>query len=156
MSVTTYIPSSDKIIHKTSVDFVKRMVNSPIFLVQYDETIPLIEIELLEKTKQFVIPNNANINVRWSKRDGTNVYKPVLGCNESRTSIYIDIDRNMSAIPGTIYPILELIINNGIAGTQNFQVNIERNPIDDTNIVSENDISSLLERIRILESKVNT
>lgn len=152
MEINTYIPDSNKIVHTTQVDFVRRNVNNPIYLVQYDTNIPIIKMDLFNNAEKYTIPENAIVNIRWPKRDGTYVYKRVLGCDPNRNSVYIDVDTNMSVIPGTIYPIIELIINNGIAGSQNFKVAIERNAIDIITESSISDFSALEARIAVLEA----
>ena len=46
-----------------------------VHLVQYDDLLPLVEVELLINGSQYICPNEAEIFVRWGKKDRTYIYK---------------------------------------------------------------------------------
>lgn len=117
------------IMHYAKVDFASRMNTDVIFLVQYDRSLPIVEVELFFNGLIYVIPENAEIKVRWGKRDHTYIYKDVIGCNPERTKVYFDIDEQMTYFDGEANPILELRITSMVAGSSYIPVFIDRNPI---------------------------
>ena len=46
MSMETFTPSETDIVHRTRVDLILRPVQNTIHIVQYDDGLPLIEVEL--------------------------------------------------------------------------------------------------------------
>lgn len=133
MSVITYVPDGNKIVHETEVDFYGRPTVKDIQLVQYDSVIPIIAVSLFMNGEIYVIPNDPLIDgkIRWSK-DGRNfVHKDILGCNATRDVIYIGMDAEMSDKDGTYNPVIELIEPNNRVGSSPFSVVINRNPIQE-------------------------
>ena len=116
MAIKEYIPSSDKKVHRTSIDFILRNCTKEVHIVQYDKTQPIVEVELFNNEKSYSLPENAIMNLRFSKPDRTFVYKPILGCNKDRNIVYFDIDQQMSFLYGKVNPILELILDDTIEG----------------------------------------
>ena len=108
MGIDIYMPDSNKIVHKTKVDFMKRIIPETIYLVQYDSLIPVIEVRLYSNGTPFIISDNEGVemSVRW----GDGIKKDILGCNVNRNIIYFDIDSEMSNKFGLFNPILELVV----------------------------------------------
>lgn len=136
MGITVYTPDFNKhILHKAKVDFIKRGIDSTIHIVQYDSSIPLIEVSLFYDNKVYTIPedNNINIKIRWGKSENhTYIYKNVLGCNQTRDKIYFNISDDMSSKYGEFNPILELIYENDDTkglGSSEIKFIIDKNPI---------------------------
>ena len=91
MAIQTYIVPTDRMVHETKVDFNQRCVQQKtIHIVQYDKSLPVIAVELFLNGSTYTLPANADVKIRWSKRDKTFVYKNVLGCDEF-TSIGLEI-----------------------------------------------------------------
>ena len=142
--ITTYTvdPNTD-ILHKTLIDFTKRVSIPTIHIVQYDNTLPIVEVELFNNYENYILPNNCNVYIRWSLKDGEAIYKKVLGCSIDRKKVYFAIDKNMVKYPGSKSAILEVIIDeqfidsddehtiypNRIAGSSPLYFEIDRNPI---------------------------
>lgn len=149
MAIITYIPDSSSVIHKTKIDFVNRDISECVHVVQYDKSLPILAIDLYMDGEPYVLPNNSFIKIRWGKKDHTFVYKDALGCNPERTKVYVDIDEQMSYYYGQYYPILELTIDNNYAGSSPISVYVDPNPIQNTDVESENVYPDLEEAIRI-------
>lgn len=129
MGMQQYTPDSNKIVHKTKVDFMRRIIPETIYLVQYDSLIPVIEVKLYSNGVPFIIPDNegAEMSVRW----GDGIKKDILGYNVNRSIIYFDIDSEMSNKFGLFNPILELVVTETTQklGSSPMIFNIDENPI---------------------------
>ena len=146
MSVSTYTPPSDRIIHYTEVDFGERWhLGTPVHLTQYDKSLPIVAVTLYSGRQLYTLPANAEVNVRVGKRDGTKVYNPILGCNSARTVAYVEITRQISSVYGATQAILELVIDGNIAGSSNMLFDIARNPAQDEAIESSNEYQIMSE-----------
>lgn len=135
MSIITYVPNENKIVHETKVDFSKRVVPETIQLVQYDSGIPIIAVSLYLNGQVYSILDDIALamKVRWSKTGQPFVHKDILGCNAARTIAYVGIDSEMTDIYGEYNPVLELVetVNNidKRMGSSSFPVIVNRNPI---------------------------
>lgn len=151
MPITTYVVPSNKIVHETKVDFSYRSAHRSIRIVQYDKQLPIIAVSLYVSGKPYVIPAEFDVNVKFGKRDKTFVYKPVLGCNADRTVVYFEMDQQMTLIHGPVSPILELSFVDGEnvqrAGSSSIAIEIERNPIQESDIESTSEYIDLVESI---------
>ena len=145
MAINEYIPSSDKKIHKTSVDFILRNCAREIHIVQYDKSQPIVEVELYNCGLRYTLPANAVMNLRFSKPDKTFVYKAVLGCNKDRNTVYFDIDEQMSFLYGKVNPILELLLDDMRAGSSPIPIEIDRNPIQNEDLESSSEYPAIVE-----------
>lgn len=158
MSIGTYIPDSNKIIHTTSVDFIKRYINDPVHLVQYDNSTPIIAIQLYSNGTPYVIPSGYDANVRVKKPDGTIIYNPVLGCDAARQIVYVEATTQMCAVDGEIYPIIEINQNGGgtgaaeIAASGYFHVFVDKNPVQDADISSTSEAKAIQDYVTLAES----
>ena len=145
MAINEYIPSRDKKIHKTSVDFILRNCAREIHIVQYDKSQPIVEVELYNCGLRYTLPANAVMNLRFSKPDKTFVYKSVLGCNKDRNTVYFDIDEQMSFLYGKVNPILELLLDDTRAGSSPIPIEIDRNPIQNGDFESSSEYPAIVE-----------
>ena len=134
--MTLYTPTSDRIIHETSVDFKKRAISERIHIVQYDDSLPVIAVSLFADYIPFVVPESAVVNIRIKKQDGTFVYNKALGWNADRTVVYFEMSRQITVIPGVITPIVELKIGKEVAASGVIVVEIDKNPVQDGDIES--------------------
>jgi hypothetical protein len=123
----------------------------PVHLVQYDKSLPIIACKLFQGGYSYTLPENAECEVRWGKPDHTFVYKPVLGCNENRNIVYFDVDEQMSYFYGLHTPIIELKINDKIAGSSYIKVMIDKNPIQEGDIESHCEYYDFDEAVRKVE-----
>jgi len=127
---------SNRVLHKSKVDFNQHIIVKPVFLVQYDDKLPIIEVLLQKNGVDYVLPTDAIVDILWGKPDHTYVRKHVLGCDTTRTKVYFEVDENMSYFFGMHNPIIELKINGKTAGSSYIPIDISRNPIQKTDIES--------------------
>ena len=134
---------SDRLIHKTAVDFNHRIVSKPVFIMQYDKTLPIIEATLLFNGQPYYLPDNASVTMRWGKPDKTfSIIEPI-GCDSTRQKLYFEVTENMAYFYGDHNPIIELVIGDMQAGTSYILVTIEKNPVQITDIKSTNEYIAL-------------
>lgn len=136
MGIDIYTPDSNKIVHKTKVDFIKRIIPETIHLVQYDSIIPVVEVSLYFNGDVYTIDDNENVSmkIRWGRKyEEPFVIKDILGCNNSRDKIYFSIDSDMTHEFGFFNPILELVVNNDSTkqrlGSSAMIFEVDSNPI---------------------------
>ena len=146
MAISSYTPSSTRIVHNTEVDFQTRtQLGTTVHLMQYDKSLPIVAVALYSNGQPYQIPTGAEMNVRVGKTDGTKVYNPVLGCNANRTICYFEVTQQMSSAYGTMPAILELILDGAIAGSSYIPLDIAKNPAQDEAILSSNEYKSMNE-----------
>lgn len=136
MSLPIFVQNGEQIVHTTFVDFVTRTITEPIHIMQYDNSIPILEVVLYKDGQSYLIPDYANVSIRWGKPDGTFVYNPAIGINNGKNTVYFEITTQMTTHYGDVEPIVEIEINNKIAGSGSVSVFIDRNPIQQSDIES--------------------
>ncbi|MBR6287809.1 MAG: BppU family phage baseplate upper protein [Acholeplasmatales bacterium] len=149
---------TDRIIHETSVDFIKRIIQSSIHIMQYDNNLPLIAVKLYKNGQDYILSSTAIVKIRWRKKDGTIVYKAVLGTNETRDTVYFEVDEQMTYFDGKNTPILEVTVpipqseDTRMAGSGYLYFEIDRNPIQNGDIESQSEYPDLVEAVRRAEA----
>lgn len=141
-ALTTYTPSATVIVHKTQTDFVDRdTFGTTVHLVQGDDKLPVIEVELYENGKPYVVPPGASGNIRWHKPDPDRhyVYNPLLGTNEARTSVYVEVTSQMVSTPGHVKAVVEIILGSESTNSQRLAVIIDRNPVQEWDLISQSE-----------------
>lgn len=141
--ITIYSPPATAQIKACAVDFDLRRAPVPVHLVQYDKTIPILAVSLYKGSSPYTLPADAEVNVRMNKRNNLCVYNPALGCNESRDMVYVAVTPQMTTQDGTFEPILEVVINSGVAGTSPLQLVIRRNPVQEDAIEDTSEAKTL-------------
>lgn len=152
MSVNVYTPDSTKIIHNTSVDFVTRYINNPVHLVQFDNSTPIIAIKLYSNGTPYVIPEGMNVNIKIRKPDKTVIYNPVLGCDASRTIVYVEATTQMCAVNGELYPVVEIADLTTVAASGYFYVEVDRNPVNADDVQSTSEARAIQEFVDLSKS----
>ena len=142
--MTSYTPPSNKIIHVTSVDFVTRQISDPVLLVQYDDTLPILEVHLFQNGVKYNLSSSSNVNIRFKNLDGYKVYNPALGYNSSDTSIvYFNITQTMTVSHGKSFGVVEIGSGDGIANSAPISFVIDKNPIQNSDIDASDDMQSI-------------
>ena len=149
MSLSVYSPSSNKIIHETEVDFITRSIETPVHIMQYDKSLPIIAVSLRKNNAKYSLSNSYTVNVRFEKPDHTIVYNPVLGSNSTYDVIYFEVSEQMATRYGDAYATIEIILNGNIANTEAFIIIIDRNPVQEGSIESTDEVI-------VIEQSVNT
>ena len=145
MAIATYSPPDGAIVKKARADFDLRIVQQPVHLVQYDDTVSVLAVSLYKSGQPWTVPTNADVNIRMDKRDGHYVYNPALGVNAERNVVYLAITRQMTVHEGAVYPALEVLTEDGTASTASLRLDIDRNPVPMTKITSSDEYKTLRE-----------
>lgn len=146
--VTIYSPPATAQIKHCAVDFDLRREAVPIHLVQYDKTLPILEVSLYKGSVPYRLPDDAEANVRMGKRNNLIVYNPVLGCGENRDRVYIAITPQMTTQEGIFDPIVEVLVDGGLAGTSPMRLVVHRNPAQEDAIEDSSEAKSLDELVK--------
>ena len=149
-----YTVKSTDIVHNTSVDLITRWYAREVHIVQYDNSQPIVAVELFKNSERFVLPDGYEANLRFGKKDRTFIYKPVLGCNQGRDTVYFAVDEQMSMFYGKVTPIIELTYNGAVVGSSSIPFVIDRNPIQIGDVESKTDYPAIVERISAAEAAV--
>ena len=156
MPISVYTPDGNRIVHRTSADFASRSaIPCCVHLMQYDQTLPIVCVELYLKGQVYVLPSGASVNIRVGKPDGTKVYNAVSGCNPARNAVYFEVTKQMAAAWGTALASLELVIDNRIAGSSYIALDIDRNPAQEDAIESSDEYKLLNEVIADAEAVIS-
>ena len=147
-----YTVKSTDIVHNTSVDLATRWCTREVNIVQYDNSQPIVAVELFKNSERFVLPDGYEANLRFGKKDRTFIYKPVLGCNQGRDTVYFAVDEQMSMFYGKVTPIIELTYNGAVVGSSSIPFVIDRNPIQIGDVESKTDYPAIVERISAAEA----
>ena len=150
MAATIYEPLSTAHLKSCTVDFDSRPDKKAVNLVQYDQTIPVLCVSLKKSGTEYKVPSDADVNIRMDKRDGYHVYNPALGVNAERTIAYFAVTPQMSTGWGDYYPIVEITVGGGIAGSAPIWLHFDRNPLPENAIISSDEyktIQQLLEDV---------
>lgn len=140
-----YTPAATAIVHSTTASLTSRAPVQPVHLMQYDQAMPVIAVALTANGRPYTVPSGAAVNVRMDKPDGTHVYDPALGVSTDGQTAYIGITAQMTAAAGSSGPIVEIVVNEGVAGTAAFPVIIDPNPVADSAYESTDEYLTLYE-----------
>lgn len=155
MAATIYEPLSAAHLKSCTVDFDSRPDKKAVNLVQYDQTIPVLCVSLKKGGTEYKVPSDADVNIRMDKRDGYHVYNPALGVNTERTIAYFAVTPQMSTGWGDYYPIVEITVGGGVAGSAPIWLHFDRNPLPENAIISSDEyktIQQLLEDVKAVKA----
>lgn len=125
-----YTPPSTKIVYHTYVDFVDRSMSPrPIHLVQYDDSMQLLQVELFLDGSRYAVYDDSEINIRLKKPDRSTVYSPAIGVSPDRHTVYFEVNRQMTSVTGKLFCIVEHCFNGQVAGSSSIPILIDGNPI---------------------------
>lgn len=129
-----------RLIHNTKVDFMgKNVTYERIFVMQYDNTLPIIAVELYKNGAPYNITDedisSITMKIRMSKSDMHYVYENILGRDaEILNKVYVEIGYQMTTCEGNVDPILEIIKDSRSAGSTHILLTIKRNPVQNNQI----------------------
>lgn len=155
MAATIYEPLSTAHLKACTVDFDSRPDKKAVNLVQYDQTIPVLCVSLKKGGTEYKVPADADVNIRMDKRDGYHVYNPALGVNAERAIAYFAVTPQMSTGWGDYYPIVEITVGGGVAGSAPIWLHFDRNPLPENAIISSDEyktIQQLLEDVKAVKA----
>lgn len=128
----TYTETEFDIIHETEVDFVTRPVSTPVHLVQYDNSLPLIKVNLFNNGRKFVIPDVATVWLRFKNNrinaDPGTVRFEITLCNTAKNAIYFRPTSEMTNLFQKTIGCIELKVNDTVANSSPLAFIIDKNP----------------------------
>ena len=136
-------PPETSIQHSAQVSLTSRFPASVVHLVQYDTTVPIIAVALTANGQPYTVPEGAAVNVRLAKPDGTYVYDPAYGLSADSQTVYIAVTVQMTVCTGRLAPVVEVVIDGGVAATGFFVLDIDPNPIPEDAIESTDEFKTI-------------
>lgn len=143
MVAANYSPPDTALIKATRADFDRRDVVQPVHLVQYDDTLPVLAVNLYKGGQPWTLPTGADVNLRMDKKDGHYVYNPALGVSSDRATVYLAVTAQMTTGYGTFAPVVEVLAGGGVAGMAALRLEIDRNPVQDDMIESTDEYKTV-------------
>ena len=125
----------------------------PIHLVQYDDTIPVAQFDLMDNGQPFELPTGATVSVRMRKPDGFGVDNAAL--EASGSTVLIAFTEQMCAAAGKGWVNIEINDGTGVKYTQPVMVIISENAVTDKTIESSSEFSELDKLIDETEEYLN-
>ena len=125
----------------------------PIHLVQYDDTIPVAQFDLMDNGQSFELPAGATVSVRMRKPDGFGVDNAAL--EASGSTVLIAFTEQMCAAAGRGWINVEINDGTGVKYTQPVMVVISENAVTDKTIESSSEFSELDKLIDETEEYLN-
>ena len=125
----------------------------PIHLVQYDDTIPVAQFDLMDNGQPFELPAGATVSVRMRKPDGFGVDNTAL--EASGSTVLIAFTEQMCAAAGRGWINVEINDGTGVKYTQPVMVIISENAVTDKTIESSSEFSELDKLIDETEEYLN-
>lgn len=125
----------------------------PIHLVQYDDTIPVAQFDLMDNGQPFDLPAGATVSVRMRKPDGFGVDNAAL--EASGSTVLIAFTEQMCAAAGRGWINVEINDGTGVKYTQPVMVIISENAVTDKTIESSSEFSELDKLIDETEEYLN-
>lgn len=144
--MNTYTPTSDKMIHDTSVDFIRPAVHKPVVVNQYDNKLPILAVKLFQNGVPYPAGwlTGVTANIRFGKKNNLFVYNPALGCDATGTIIYFEITYQMTTEWGKFKPNIEIMIDDDkIGATGFFDFEVMRNSIQEGDIEDSTEFHTL-------------
>lgn len=128
--------------HTTTVDIGDlRKLSKPIHLMQYDKSLPEIEVHITKDGQEYTIPSGYSATIRWGKPDKH-------GCTATGTvsgsTVTFKVTEQMACVAGRSIVTVEIVESDSSqAGTAKFEVIVDSNPIGDNTIVSDSEIADI-------------
>lgn len=89
--MATYTPTATEIVHYTKADFRRRPIVEAVHIVQYDDSMPILAVELYSDGLVYQAPSANTFKIRFGHGDRTFSYVDALGTNADRTIVYFRI-----------------------------------------------------------------
>ena len=150
-TITTAVPQQappqDAILHPAQVYFLSRRLPGIVHLVQYDQTLPVLAVELYEGDEPYTVPEGAAVNIRMAKPvpSTKKVYNPAYGISSDRHTVYIQVTPQMTVVAGCTNPVIEVVVDGGIACTGTLRLEIDPNPVQESDIIDTDEYKTLEE-----------
>lgn len=129
-----------KFYRKISVSEITGIVQ-PITLIQYDNTIPVAQFELMDNGQAYTLPEGASVSVRMRKPDWHGINNPALSADGS--VVLIEFTKQMCASAGKGWINLEIKVGDEVKCSQPVPIIIKENAVTDEMIESGDEYSAL-------------
>ena len=129
-----------KFYRKISVSEITGIVQ-PITLIQYDNTIPVAQFELMDNGQAYTLPEGASVSVRMRKPDWHGISNPALSADGS--VVLIGFTKQMCASAGKGWINLEIKVGDEVKCSQPVPIIIKENAVTDEMIESGDEYSDL-------------
>ena len=167
-TITTVVPQQtppqDAILNPAKVYFLSRRLPGIVHLVQYDQSLPYLAVELYEGDEPYTVPEGAAVNIRMAKPvpSTKKVYNPAYGVSDDRHTVYITVTPQMTVVAGCTNPVIEVVVDGGIACTGTLRLEIDPNPVQESDLVDTDEYKTLEEILaevqaaaQIVEENIN-
>lgn len=113
--------------------------------MQYDKSLPEIEVHITKDGQEYTIPSGYSATIRWGKPDKH-------GCTATGTvsgsTVTFQVTEQMACVAGRSKVTVEIVESDSSqAGTAKFEVIVDSNPIGDNTIVSDSEIADIQKAI---------
>lgn len=152
-TITTAVPQqappANAIQHPAKVYLLSRRLPDIVHLVQYDQTLPVLAVELLQGDAPYTVPEGAAVNIRMAKPvpSSKKVYNPAYGISEDRHTVYIAVTPQMTVVAGCTNPVIEVVVDGGVACTGTLRLEIDPNPVQETDIIDSDEYKTIAQMI---------
>ena len=150
-TITTAVPQqsppANAIQHPAKVYLLSRRLPDIVHLVQYDQTLPVLAVELLQGDAPYTVPEGAAVNIRMAKPvpSSKKVYNPAYGISSDRHTVYIQVTPQMTVVAGCTNPVIEVVVDGGVACTGTLRLEIDPNPVQESDIIDTDEYLSIQE-----------
>lgn len=141
--MATYTPTATEIVHYTKADFRRRPIVEAVHIVQYDDSMPILAVELYSDGLVYQAPSANTFKIRFGHGDRTFSYVDALGTNADRTIVYFRITPAMTYRFGLKKPVVEMTAGFTFANSSEIPVMIDRNPIQESDEESYSEYSGI-------------
>ena len=160
-TITTAVPQqappANAIQHPAKVYLLSRRLPDIVHLVQYDQTLPVLAVELYEGDEPYTVPDGAAVNIRMAKPvpSTKKVYNPAYGISSDRHTVYIQVTPQMTVVAGCTNPVIEVVVDGGIACTGTLRLEIDPNPVQESDLIDTDEYKTLEEILAEAETSKN-
>ena len=150
-TITTAVPQqtppANAIQHPAKVYLLSRRLPDIVHLVQYDQTLPVLAVELLQGDAPYTVPDGAAVNIRMAKPvpSTKKVYNPAYGISSDRHTVYIQVTPQMTVVAGCTNPVIEVVVDGGVACTGTLRLEIDPNPVQESDIIDTDEYLTIQE-----------
>lgn len=126
--IATYTPTG--IVHQITVDIGNiRCIPQSVKLTQGDDSLPVIAIALTNGNQPYSIPDDAtDVRIVMMKPDGKLYGASTQGIDSTKQIAYFEVGQQACAAAGRGSAIVQVVVNDQIAGTGSFGISITPNP----------------------------
>lgn len=149
MSLQNYTPEEGKILHKIKVDLANNNFDlNNIILTQYDETLPLIVVDVYNNSERFTLnPDTQQYKLIWTRPDGSAASIDALGISSDCHTLYFAVSKQLTFFHGDLILVLDILeqsqnqndepeVLNRVASSY-INLKIKRNPVQEGTIAKQ-------------------